>query len=254
MHSYAVLARSVSFVAALALLAGVTAGPAAAQTSVAVSDTKPLGNATVQSFTQTDAAGQVVAIGVTFPERMLSGLPQEDTETVLEIAQASAQTPFTHIAVNWNPRGHEPLNVYGKPHFDFHFYTISEQTRAGITATGDDIARLEKKPDLRAVPAGYVPTPGGVPKMGAHWIDPKSPEFTGKGFSLTFIYGFYDGNFAFAEPMVTQAFFESKPHVDEAIAQPAIYPSMKRFPTRFTISYDEKVQTYTVALTGFQAH
>ncbi|TAM73714.1 hypothetical protein EPN44_13070 [bacterium] len=254
MHRHTALIRGGSLVAALALLAGVSAGPAAAQTSVAVSDTKPLGNATVQSFTQTDAAGQVVAIGVTFPESLLNRLPQEDTETVLEIPQATAQTPFTHIAVDWNPRGHEPLDVYGKPHFDFHFYTISEQTRAAITAAGDDMARLEKKPDPRAVPAGYVPTPGGVPKMGAHWIDPKSPEFTGKGFSLTFIYGFYDGNFAFAEPMVTQTFLETKPHVDEAIAQPEIYPSMKRFPTRFTITYDEKAQTYTVALTGFHAH
>src|SRR5690606_24824712 len=30
--------------------------------------------------------------------------------------------PFNHVGLNWNPIGHEPEHIYGKPHFDFHFY------------------------------------------------------------------------------------------------------------------------------------
>ncbi len=45
--------------------------------------------------------------------------------------------------------------------------------------------------------------------MGAHWVDPTSPEFTGAGFSRTFLYGFWDGHMNFLEPMITKAFIES---------------------------------------------
>ncbi|TAM57687.1 hypothetical protein EPN52_12600 [bacterium] len=251
-HSFPSLTRAGVLTLALAALAALAAAPAAAQTRVAVSDAQPLGATTVQSFTQTDVQGRVIAIGITFPESMLIGLPAQPVETVLRIAQATTQTPFTHIAIDWNPQGHEPQQIYGKPHFDFHFYTLSEQTRAGITASGDDLARVEKKPNPDSVPAGYVPTPGGVPQMGAHWINPKSAEFNGQPFTQTLIYGFYDGNFAFVEPMATTAFLQSKAQVDEALPQPKAYAAGKSFPTRYTIAFDDKTHTYTVALTGFE--
>src|SRR4051812_20501784 len=29
---------------------------------------------------------------------------------------------FDHVTIDWNPHGHHPIPIYGKPHFDFHFY------------------------------------------------------------------------------------------------------------------------------------
>ena len=46
--------------------------------------------------------------------------------TVLPLHQkAIAATAFEHIGINWNPGGHPPAGVFTVPHFDFHFYMIS---------------------------------------------------------------------------------------------------------------------------------
>ncbi|MBI2841856.1 MAG: hypothetical protein HYX78_00490 [Armatimonadetes bacterium] len=102
--------------------------------------------------------------------------------------------------MNWNPRGHIPPGIYDTPHFDFHFYMISETDRNKITAVGDDLVITEKPPRQEHVPKGYVLAPGGSePRMGAHWINPESSEFHGQPFTKTFIYGFYDGKMAFID-------------------------------------------------------
>ena len=33
---------------------------------------------------------------------------------------------FQFVQFDWNPKGHEPEGVYTLPHFDFHFYTVSD--------------------------------------------------------------------------------------------------------------------------------
>ncbi|MBS1566007.1 MAG: hypothetical protein JST39_16585, partial [Bacteroidetes bacterium] len=44
----------------------------------------------------------------------------------------AAVTPFRHVGLDWNPLGHEPAGIYDRPHFDFHFYMISEADRTAI--------------------------------------------------------------------------------------------------------------------------
>ncbi len=50
---------------------------------------------------------------------------------------------------------------------------------------------------------------GGVPQMGAHWVDVTSPELNGSTFAQTFIYGSYDGQVNFYEPMITLDFLKN---------------------------------------------
>jgi hypothetical protein len=76
-------------------------------------------------------------------------------------------------------------------------------------------------PAPELVPAGYTKLPGAVPLMGAHWVDPTSPELNGELFTTTFLYGSWDGKPTFAEPMVTKAFMETKPDVRAPVAVPA---------------------------------
>jgi len=88
--------------------------------------------------------------------------------------------------------------------------------------------------------------------MGAHWIDPMSPEFNNQSFTRTFIYGFYDGKMIFVEPMVTVAYFETKPNEQNNIRLPAKYPGISYYPTLYSIKYDAANKEYTVSLDGLR--
>lgn len=171
-------------------------------------------------------------------------------EYTLALPKEAASTAYNHIAVDWNPHGHEPQGIYDNPHFDFHFYMINPEERDKITAYGKDCKNVSKKPAPGYIPEGYVPTPGGVPRMGAHWIDPKAPEFNGQPFNETFIYGFYGGKMVFVEPMATIAFLETKPEITKELKLSECYPTTAYYPTNYSISYDDTVKEYTLALEG----
>jgi hypothetical protein len=216
-----------------------------------IGETKSLGNGMVRSWITLGDDGNASAIGVTFTEMALSGLPIENsTEYMLALPEQASVTPFNHIGLDWNPMGHVPPGIYDKPHFDFHFYMISPEERNSITATEQDMVKLSKNVSPEYIPEGYVPTPGGVPRMGAHWIDPTSPEFNNQSFTKTFIYGFYDGKMVFVEPMVTKAFFETRPNTIDIIKVPTKYPMKAYYPTRYRVKYDSNAKEYTVSIEG----
>lgn len=194
--------------------------------------------------------GQPRGVGVTFTEAALSGLPGMHTEYVLPLPPQARLTPFDHIGVDWNPRGHVPPGIYDVPHFDFHFYMIPPGAREGITATGADMVRVSRVPPRGQLPAGYVQAPGGEPRMGAHWVDGASREFHGGTFTRTFVYGTYDGRVIFYEPMVTRAFLNTWPNEVLPVKQPAAYAASGYYPTRYSIRYDPQSRQYTVALEG----
>jgi hypothetical protein len=47
--------------------------------------------------------------------------------------------------------------------------------------------------------------------MGVHWIDPASHEFHGHDFTATVLYGSYNGEMNFIEPMITRAYSRPGP-------------------------------------------
>jgi hypothetical protein len=222
---------------------------------IVVGETKPHGNGQVRTWVSLDASGNPTAIGLTFDEKALSGLPaepppgEEGTELSLNFpAQAGA---FKHVMLNWNPHGHPPAKVYDVGHFDFHFYTITEAERMGITAKGDDLARAKKEPAMEYVPEGYIHIPDSeIPRMGSHWVNPLSKELQGSAFTTTFLYGSYNGNMIFAEPMIAKSFLETKTNVTERIKLPAKYARNAYYPTRYSVSYNPIKKEYTVALEG----
>lgn len=219
--------------------------------------TKPMGKGEVRSWVSLDKSGNPTAIGLTFSEGALSGLPAEPppgaegTELSLDLPAQASATAFKHIMLNWNPHGHPPAKVYDLGHFDFHFYTITEAERAGITATGDDLLRSKKEPAAEFVPQGYVHIPGSeIPRMGSHWVNPLSKELQGQAFTTTFLYGSYDGRLVFAEPMISKDFLETKTNVTELIKLPAQYERRAYYPTKYSVRYDPIKKEYTVALEG----
>ena len=84
--------------------------------------------------------------------------------------------------------------------------------------------------------------------MGVHAIDMTSPEFHGKPFTETFIYGYDKGKLIFLEPMVTQAFLQSKPDVTTPVKTPEKYSEPAYYPSSYTVRYDKASGDYMVTL------
>lgn len=218
---------------------------------------RDMGQGRAHAFITLDASGKPTAIGVRMSETALTGLPAEPPsdadgwEYVLSLPKEAAVSGYDHIVIDWNPKGHIPPGVYDKPHFDFHFYLINPEQREKITAKGEDLARAHKAPAPEFMAEGYVlPEGTEVPRMGAHAIDPAAPEFNKLPFTKTFIYGFYDGQMIFVEPMMTKAFLETKPNVTDQIKLPKAYSKHAYYPTSYGVNYDAAKQEYDISLEG----
>ena len=216
-----------------------------------------MGNGTVRSWVQLNKSGKPESIGVTFSEMALTGLTQtppkgmEGMPYTLALPKEAAVTGFDHIGLDWNPKGHLPKAIYGKPHFDFHFYQVTASDLKKITATGADLARINKRPVAKYLPLGFITPPGtGVPQMGAHALDASTPELRGKPFTHTLTYGYYNGKVTFIEPMITREFLQSKTNVKAAIKQPTTYQKRGYYPTSYSIKYDPIRKEHTVSLDG----
>lgn len=200
-----------------------------------------MGNGKINSWVALDGQGTPTALGFTISKGAYDNLPATlpATTYMLELpAAASTKTPFNHLMINWNPQGHEPIPIYGVPHFDMHFYMVPMSEVMSILPYQVNPGPFDNKPAAAYMPASYVKNPGGVPGMGAHWIDPGSPEFHGQAFTETFIYGSYDGHVTFMEPMITLAYLKTNPALDKAIPQPAQFEKPGYYPTHYTIRTD----------------
>jgi hypothetical protein len=220
-----------------------------------------VGQGRATAFVTLGADGKPEVVGIKLTEKAMTGLPAEPPddadgwEYVLELPSEAVGTGYDHIGVDWNPEGHIPPGIYDKPHFDFHFYLISADDRNKITAVGDDLERAHKPPSEDSMPAGYILPPGTeVPRMGAHAIDPEADEFKKKPFTKTFIYGYYDGQLIFLEPMVTQTYLETRPSVIEPVKVPKTYTKHGYYPTRYGIKYDANQGEYQISLEGLEYH
>jgi hypothetical protein len=241
--------------------------------------------------------GTPLEIGVAMSEQSMEGLPTAATVLAEAAAKgghdhsvsgkqmamnmylldlpAQNATPFKFVQFDWNPAGHEPAGVYDLPHFDFHFYTVDNSVRESIVPSdplyGQKAANLPalqyRAPfyldgaTLAGAPAGAV----AVPQMGMHWLDVRSPELQGaagnpagyRPFTKTFIYGSWDGQFIFAEPMITRAhILEKKTATDAAVidelvpvSTPQRYSPPGFYPSAYRITWDAQQKEYRIALT-----
>ena len=223
-------------------------------------DVIPFGAGTARSWVDLDGEGRPIQLGVTLTEAALTALPPDVTpgmvwavEYMLEVPKNIKSLPFKHIGINWNPKGHAPAEFYSASHFDFHFYTVDAAVRNQITARGDDIEKCNKPPLAGSLPASYVLAPDShEPGMGSHWVDPASAEFHGNDFTNTFIYGTYDGNIIFFEPMITIAYLKSKPDLSVQLEQPSKFTQSGYYPTNYSVRYDQQRMEYTIALGGME--
>ncbi|MBC7712942.1 MAG: DUF5602 domain-containing protein [Rhizobacter sp.] len=211
-----------------------------------------VGNGYAKSYVKMDHANKPLEIGVAITEDGLVNLPQNEMEEyILPMPVETNVMPYKHITLDWNPHGHEPDGVYNTPHFDFHFYFITNEQRQAITCMGSDEAPCLQMPVSDNLVANYAPGPSGVPKMGWHWVDLLSPEFNGGIFTRTLIYGYYGGKPIFLEPMITLEFLQSKEKSCKEIRMPNVFPDSGYYPKNYEISFDQKLKVHTVVLKSF---
>lgn len=225
-------------------------------------DAVSLGDGTIRTFVTRNAGGRPLSTGLLLSEAALNNLPMDlpamgpAHETVLTLPRQARGLPFDHISVDWNPMGHEPEGMYTQPHFDFHFYMMTEDDRSTIDPMADDFeAKATRQPDAAFLPVEHVMAPGAVPRMGNHWIAATAPELNGQPFSATFIYGTWDGKVTFLEPMITKAYIESVRDlpgqvVQKVIPQPAAVQRSGYYPTTYSVQYDATEKTYAFVLDG----
>jgi hypothetical protein len=200
---------------------------------------------TGKSWIKLDVNGAPQQLGLTIDDAAINSLPTTVHESLYVIplsAAAQSVTPFSHLEVNWNPHGHEP--IYGKPHFDFHFYMVSESEVAAVT----DTAKMEAVPHADYLPPTYIGGPS-IAKMGKHFIDSTSPEMKGGAFTETFVYGTYDRKVTFYEPMITLEFLKSTTLFERPIPQPAKFLKAGNYPTKMRVSKHDGV--IDIVLDGF---
>ncbi len=158
-------------------------------------------------------------------------------------------TAFHFVGLGWNPEGHEPDFIYGLKHFDFHFYMTPPEAVAAIPPYELDSMKFKNFPAADYFPANYINPGGGVPQMGAHWLDATSPELNGQTFTQTFIYGSFNGKVNFYEPMITLQFIKDNPEFERTIPQPAKVQKTGYYPTKLKIKTKNNVTE--IILDGF---
>lgn len=205
-----------------------------------------LGQGEVRSFATLNPAGEIEELGVLVAELAMSTLPPEMSMISLSLPEELLDSGYDHLTLDWNPQGHVPAGIYDVPHFDVHFYQISEAERRSI-AGGPEPTRLA----LQHTPPDHVTDGQSVPMMGVHWVDSTAPEFNDGPFERTFIYGSYEGDLIFLEPMITTAFMESlrgTPPAVVPVKRPARFPRPGLYPSSYTVRHDADADAYVIAL------
>lgn len=216
--------------------------------SVEKGDKIRIGNGWAYTYVIYNQMHRPKSVGLALTEGAMQGLPNKDTMYMLNLPRRSHVPPFKHIMVNWNPHGHEPQEIYGLPHFDFHFYYIPEAEVHSIKCNADDAQKCMKQPGTDFIAPYYVPTPAGVPMMGWHWLDSRSPELHGEKFTSTFIEGYYNGKMIFMEPMITREFIMGDGRVNQEISLPKKFAYRGYYPKNYVLAHDKGAKVYRIAL------
>lgn len=203
-------------------------------------------NAGATPFVQRDAQSHVTVVGLNIPGTTVRALPSMRSEGIYPMSDAGmVQT----ANLQWHPMGHEPAGVYDVPHFDVHFFTITEAVRQSIVPNAP-AGTVMPAPEI--LPPNSMLAPGFVPGMGMHNISKSAPEFTGGKFSISPILGYWNGDVAFFEVMFTKAWLLQNQDKVDAFPQPAAVRQHGLYPTRYSVHYDKAKDVYQVALTDFR--
>ena len=221
-----------------------------------------LGNGTVKTYTTLDGSGNPTEVGLRFTDTALDGLPDTATPPdmlMLDFPDQASTTAFDHVMLNWNPQGHDPVVLFGKPHLDIHFDIADMATIQAIDPSDPDYAaKAERLPEARYLPQDYVVPPGdpaaaqAVPGMGVHLVDSSDTSLVpgSYDFKQIIINGSWDGRYTFIEPMITRDWLLTEPSLEQPLKLPEAYQEDGYYPTTYAVHVDQGTDEYVVSLAG----
>jgi hypothetical protein len=238
-----------------ALLAGMVPLAAAAQ-GIEFGPEMPLGAGTVRAFAETDSAGHATRIGIQITEEAVASVGHDMMFVTVPLPEAATAAGYDHVSFDWMPHGHAPGDLFGVPHFDVHFYMVTEAERLAIDPA--DPLFMEKaanRPSADLMPPNFVPPPelDPVPAMGEHWVDMTDPVFAGQPFEAVLIYGAWDGEVIFVEPMVTRDLLLSRRAFGGTLGQPARVEDPMSLPGAWSIAFDSDAGVHVVSIEALEA-
>jgi hypothetical protein len=196
-------------------------------------------------FASSDCSGGPSAVGVEISTAALENLPGPDEVSMqpppdcLEEPRPGCPLPYDSLWLNftnsdlgdfspiatlgfdWNPSGHSPPGLYDAPHIDFHFYLVPQAEIETLVAgpcagMAPDVFELANEPfPASCFPGDNYTNLGAVaPYMGNHFLSTSAPEVAaafsgGNGLAAwnhTWIWGGYNGEITYFEPMVKRSF------------------------------------------------
>lgn len=279
------VAGALTAAAALALTASGSAAPPTAPERV-TGWRSQLGQGDATSFAVLQPSGEPSTIGIAISGAALASLPPEpsdlhhcfdrngDGETsaatecahthefVIPLPDAVAQrddVPFKWVLLNWNMHGHMPPGIYDVPHFDVHFYmapiadvfAIQDGPCGPELVNCDHFARAKRPVPDGMMHPDFKDVDAVAPAMGNHLIDVTGHEFHGMPFTMSWIYGVYEGRVTFYEQMVSLDFLQSRPHACQSIKSPPAVAVSGYYPTQRCVTYDAEADAYVVSLERF---
>lgn len=235
-----------------ALLASISPLAATAQ-GIEFGAEMPLGTGTVRAFAETDATGFATRIGVEMTEDAVTSLGHDMVFLTVALPEAAQLAGYDHVYLGWMPHGHAPEDLFGAPHFDVHFYTMTEADRLAIDPS--DPLFMEKaanRPSADQMPPNFVPPPelDPIPAMGEHWVDVTDPVFSGQPFEAVMIYGAWDGELTFVEPMVTRDLLVSRSDFGGEVGQPHLVTQAVSLPSAWSVSFDAATGVHLISIDG----
>lgn len=218
-------------------------------------ESSEFGSGSVSSYVRVGDDGNVVAYGLKLTASALDGLsadPESDLHTHVHMPEGVAGVPAKYVDIHFLPLGHPggPGNTYwAVPHFDFHFFLKDDEESATYT---DPSVAFNPLP-AAYVPDGYILAPDSfVPGEGVHWVNPA--EFGG-AYTTNFIYGSYDSEMTFLEPMEALSFLEDMRDGNvgdftSAIGSASNYQSAGLYPKEYSVSYDADEGAFQIELSN----
>ena len=247
--------------AALGFMAGCAGQSGASEDGTFFGPSARLGDGTVKTYATLDKEGHPTEVGVRMTAAALDGLPSTGDgpplALMLALPDQAAATAFDHVMLDWNPQGHDPIELFGKPHFDIHFNMVDMATMQAINpADPNYAAKAERAPAPKYVPQDYAipPTPPiaaqAAPQMGVHWVDTSDTSLLPGtyDFKQIIINGTWDGRYTFIEPMITRDGLLTRPRIQQTLKQPQAYHESGYYPTTYATHVDDRTNEYIISL------
>ena len=206
--------------------------------------------------------GAAVELGATVPISIVEAVPSDaemvwppqQLATVALPAQAKSALGLDHLGINWEAHGHPPT-PFLDPHFDFHFYYLSQSEVRAIDCSDD--TKPSKLPARHALPDIDVPGLGMlvglcVPQMGMHAMTEEELEAT-EPFEASLLVGYYGGEVISFEPMVSRERLLERSDFSPPVPTMENLPAGVHYPTEFRAEYDAARKQYRMVFTGFHS-